>query len=126
MAEADPRPVSVVAVDGAAVDNVRSNADQIQVPFHFYFWYVMHVTSQMTEIFKGKDLKILISFYLKKSGFLHIFSSMIRFLDTFNCLEKEIEHVILDQNSTSHIIWHLRDRGSEQYICDHASAKWVF
>lgn len=32
-----PRPVSVVAVDGAAVDNVRSDADRTQVPFHFSF-----------------------------------------------------------------------------------------
>lgn len=44
MAEApsDPRPVSVVAVDGAAVDNVRSSADQTQVPFRFSSRDVSH------------------------------------------------------------------------------------
>lgn len=39
MAEAQsenvPRPVSVIAVDGAAVDNARSDTDRVQVPFRF-------------------------------------------------------------------------------------------
>lgn len=30
-----PRPVSVIAVDGAAVNNARSDTDRVQVPFRF-------------------------------------------------------------------------------------------
>lgn len=37
LSENVPRPVSVVAVDGAAVDNARNGAVRTQVPFHFSF-----------------------------------------------------------------------------------------
>lgn len=80
MAEAlsDPRPVSVVAVDGAAVDNVRSNADQIQVPFRFFFRCVMRVTGETAEIFKREDTIDDVKFFLfKKGGFLSHISSHV-------------------------------------------------
>jgi hypothetical protein len=35
LSENVPRPVSVIAVDGAAVDNARTDANRVQVPFRF-------------------------------------------------------------------------------------------
>jgi len=103
MAEAlsDPRPVSIVAVDGVAVNNIRSSANQIQVSFLFLMCHAWSV--KWSKYLRGKiHSKLSNVFYFKKN--FCVFWVITEFSDfLFKCLEKEIWHVVLARSRTNNL-----------------------
>lgn len=97
MAEApsDPRPVSVITVDGrTAVDNVRSNVDQTQVPFRFLS-NVSCAWVKWPKSLRGK-INLKVSDYLKNVTFYTYLSCVTWFMEMSKCLEKDIEQFLYE------------------------------